>query len=226
MRLRGVQKCKILDSELAVWVFPWFGVSETTKKNFSSLAYLECPPLMAFQYTKEIQKNTKEKSWNIIFQFFAQKTILLTFLRLPAAFLRSQRFFWHPYRHKWMFSCHRTLCVIYVIYGIYDTNDTLAFDIDHDLLRWYGCQKKRWDLRNAAGHPRIVRIISLRLKINIFYFEIFPLCFLEFPLYNKWPSAEGIPDRLESWNFCWWFLTYQIMGTSWGWAVPSSEPNG
>ena len=130
--IRGVQKCKILDSELAVWVFPWFGVSETTKKNFSSLAYLECPPLMAFQYTKEIQKNTKEKSWNIIFQFFAQKTILLTFLRLPAAFLRSQRFFWHPYRHKWMFSCHRTLCVIYVIYGIYDINDTLAFDINHD----------------------------------------------------------------------------------------------
>ena len=60
--VKGVQKRNILDSELALWFFPLFDMSESTKKKFSSLAYLECPPLMASYYTKEIQKNTKEKS--------------------------------------------------------------------------------------------------------------------------------------------------------------------
>ena len=43
--IRRVQNVKILDSELALWFFPLHYMSEDTKKNFSSLAHLGCPPL-------------------------------------------------------------------------------------------------------------------------------------------------------------------------------------
>ena len=71
MSVIGVFKNKSLDSELALWFFTLFDMSESTKKNFSSLAYLECPPLMTFHYTKEIPKDTKEKSQNRKYQFLA-----------------------------------------------------------------------------------------------------------------------------------------------------------
>ena len=187
MLTRGVEKSKILVLELGLWFFPWFDMSESTKKNFSSLAYpecpplmasyytkeiprntkekswnrrfqlfdmsestkknfsslayLECPPLMAIYYTKKIPKNTKEKSWNRIFQFLAFKLILLTILRIPAAFLGSQQFFWHPYQciNVGMVNA-KCQPVIYVI--------------------------------NAAGHPRNVKSIGFRAKNELFCFQI------------------------------------------------------
>ena len=44
----------------------------------------------------------------------------------------------------------------------------------------------------------MLKVSSFGQKIEILYFKIFPLCFSEFPLYIERPSAEGIPDKLES----------------------------
>ena len=42
---RGVQNVKIFDMKLALWFFPLHYTSGVTTKNFSHLAYAECPPL-------------------------------------------------------------------------------------------------------------------------------------------------------------------------------------
>ena len=55
---------------------------------------------------------------------------------------------------------------------------------NHTYLCQYGCQKKRWDLRNKFEEHKDYTKVVLGLEIEISYFVIFPLYFLEFPLYN------------------------------------------
>ena len=42
---RGVQNVKFFDMKLALWFSPFYYTSGVTTKNFSHLAYVECPPL-------------------------------------------------------------------------------------------------------------------------------------------------------------------------------------
>ena len=56
MFIRGVQKNKKFDSELALWFFPLYWVSGFTTKNFSSLAYLEVLPLEPFIIQRKFRK--------------------------------------------------------------------------------------------------------------------------------------------------------------------------
>ena len=65
----------------------------------------------------------------------------------------------------------------------------------------------------------MLKVTRLEQKIEISYFKIF-----EFSLYIEMPSAEGIPNKLESWIICWWFLTYHIMGnTTISYFLPQEE---
>ena len=53
---RGGRKNKKLDTELAHWFFPLYWVSGFTRKNFSSLAYLEALPLGPFIIQRKFRK--------------------------------------------------------------------------------------------------------------------------------------------------------------------------
>ncbi len=44
-RIRGVQKTKKMEIELAEWIFPYVVVQIVTRKKIRSLAHWECPPL-------------------------------------------------------------------------------------------------------------------------------------------------------------------------------------
>ena len=73
--------------------------------------------------------------------------------------------------------------VIFVIYDIYDAI-TLWHTL-YDLLYvcQYGCQKKHYDLKNAANCHNLPMKLFLWLKIEISSMLIFPLYFSEYPLY-------------------------------------------
>ena len=59
----------------------------------------------------------------------------------------------------------------------------LAFELWRSKVRQYGCQKKRWDLRNTAICLRLFLALPLTEKFKMRDYMIFPLYFLENPLY-------------------------------------------
>ena len=66
------------------------------------------------------------------------------------------------------------------IYDIFDMYGAITYTM---YVCQYGCQKNRQDLRKAANHLKYSTELFLGFKIEISFFQIFPLYFLEFPLY-------------------------------------------
>ena len=62
LQVRGVQNVKIFYMKLALWFFPLHYTSGVTTKNFSHLAYAECPPLGTPIIKRRPQSEIHEKS--------------------------------------------------------------------------------------------------------------------------------------------------------------------
>ena len=69
---------------------------------------------------------------------------------------------------------------IHVIYDIYDTYDmygNMTYAIQWLYVCQYGCQKKRYDFRNAANNVKNTKILFLWLQTEISCYLIFHLYF-------------------------------------------------
>ena len=72
-----LRKYRKVDFELAARLFPFSGLSHFQKHKAQLWTTPGSAACRLVHYTKEILKNTKEKTGNRIFPFFAHETILL-----------------------------------------------------------------------------------------------------------------------------------------------------
>ena len=86
------------------------------------------------------------------------------------------------------------------------------FDIHHMYVCQYGCQKKRWDLRNAANHWKYPTKLFLGPTNEISWFLIFPLYFSELSFIYFVSLEAALPGNLEQKSFTRYFLYYIGMG--------------
>ena len=126
---------------------------------------------------------------------FGPKNNCVECVRWWAAFLRSQRFFWHPYWHTyiWCMSEHHTcqICHIWHIWHIWHT-----WHLAYDMYKYVNMGVKR-SVRTSGMQPTILYILKIVFRaknLNILiphfsfvFFRIFFVYFtiLETPLNDK-----------------------------------------
>ena len=121
----------------------------------------------------------------------------MTFI-LPAWFVRSIRFFRHPYRLCHLFDMSSVICVIcHLWHKLQMTDET------ND--RWrsqYGCLKKRLDLTSQAGSMKLIANVFLNHKNWKYLGENYSFINIGNPLYFRvnFDVAWWTPKIAQIWT--------------------------
>ena len=103
--------------------FPITICHRSHQTKFQTSSCMGSIPTGLIIFTKEIFKNTKENEEDEKSLFITIKTQVFALLHYETVFLRSWRFFWHPYWHTCQLDMSYHNGIKYVINDIFDIND-------------------------------------------------------------------------------------------------------
>ena len=147
--IRGGQKSKKLESELADCFFPLYCVSGVTKKNFSSLPLSFDPPLAPYIIQRKFQKIQRKMSKVRILKFWAGKLINKLFKVIGVHSWGPDASFDTHIAISRHYKCPVTNVSFMSKMPKMPYLTQMPSNTCHPEIWQYGCQKMRQDLRNT-----------------------------------------------------------------------------